>query len=100
MLSPSYLRLRRSQMSAAIEPTTPIAANPANASISGTSTRPALAPTVVAISIPSESQILTEKPPDFYLRLRSHTSAAIEPMTPMAAIPENASISGTGATSA
>jgi hypothetical protein len=30
-----------------------------------------------------------------YLRLRSQMSAAIEPMTPMAANPENASISGT-----
>jgi hypothetical protein len=35
----SYLRLRRSQISAAIEPTTAIAAIPEIASISGTSTR-------------------------------------------------------------
>ena len=34
----TYLRLRRSQMSAAIEPTTPIAASPDEASISGTGT--------------------------------------------------------------
>ena len=32
----TYLRRLRSQMSAAIDPTTPIAANPASASISGT----------------------------------------------------------------
>ena len=37
----SYLRLRRSQMSAAIEPTTPIAASPEEASISGTGVKDA-----------------------------------------------------------
>ena len=36
-----FLRLRRSQMSAAIDPTTPIAANPLSASISGTTVLPA-----------------------------------------------------------
>src|SRR6476660_1017056 len=94
----SYLRLRRSQISAAIEPTTPIAANPANASISRTDSTPAYAATVVAISIPSESQILIVSPLALivYLRrLRSQISAAIDPTTPIAAMPEKASISGT-----
>jgi hypothetical protein len=53
-----YLRRLRSQMSAAIEPTTPIAATPENASISGTGAAIAQAATVVAISIPIEIQIL------------------------------------------
>jgi hypothetical protein len=52
-----FLRLR-SQISAAIDPTTPIAAMPEKASISGTATRTAWALTVVAISIPRQIQIL------------------------------------------
>jgi hypothetical protein len=54
----SYLRLRRSQMSAAIEPTTAIADNPETASISGTVTPPAMALTVEAIRSATKSQIL------------------------------------------
>jgi hypothetical protein len=38
--------------------------------------------------------------PSYFLRLRSQMSAAIDPTTPIAAIPENASISGTTTPSA
>jgi hypothetical protein len=58
-----YLRLRRSHISAAIEPITPIATSPDVASISGTATAPAAyALTVDATTIPKQSQILIVAP--------------------------------------
>jgi hypothetical protein len=84
-------------MSAAIAPTTPIAAIPEGPSISGTPVGGgAYALTVEARRSAIQSQILVIVNPP-YLRLRrSQRSAAIEPTTPIAAKPEVASISGTG----